>query len=106
MGKAIEMMEIGLAGRMRQGPVRPAAARILGDRRETETPAGIVYFAIIETFDRVERTTSNSADPIERALAGYAQIVQLMSAARSPEFPDPSVTMAQMCVSEPSFITG
>jgi DNA-binding MarR family transcriptional regulator len=57
-----------------------------------------VYFDIIETFDRVERTTASPADPIERALAGYAQIVQLMSAARSPEFPDPSVTMAQMRV--------
>ncbi len=57
-----------------------------------------VYFAIIETFDRAERSTSNSPDPIERALAGYAQIVHLMSATRTPEFPDPSVTMAQMRV--------
>jgi hypothetical protein len=32
MRKAIEMMEIRLAGRMRQCPIRPAAARVLGDR--------------------------------------------------------------------------
>ena len=53
-----------------------------------------LYFGIIETFDRAKTTS----DPIERALAGYAEIVQLMSATRTPEFPDPSVTMAQMRV--------
>jgi DNA-binding MarR family transcriptional regulator len=53
-----------------------------------------LYFGIIETFDRAKTTP----DPIERALAGYAEIVQLMSATRTPEFPDPSVTMAQMRV--------
>lgn len=39
-----------------------------------------------------------SADQIERALAGYAQIVELMSGMRTPEFPDSHVTMAQMRV--------
>src|SRR5689334_24892222 len=53
-----------------------------------------LYFGIIETFDRAKTTP----DPIERALAGYAEIVQLISATRTPEFPDPSVTMAQMRV--------
>ena len=57
-----------------------------------------ICFGIIETLDRAERTAAAATDPIERALAGYAQIVQLMSATRTPEFPDPSVTMAQMRV--------
>jgi DNA-binding MarR family transcriptional regulator len=48
-------------------------------------------------LDRTEATGMTS-DPIERALAGYAQIVELMSAMRTPEFPDPHVTMAQMRV--------
>src|SRR5437899_2101312 len=33
MGKAIEMMEIRRAGRMRQRPIRLAATRVLGARR-------------------------------------------------------------------------
>ena len=37
-------------------------------------------------------------EPIERAIAGYAQLVELLSASRTPEFPDPHVTMAQMRV--------
>src|SRR5262249_46511790 len=39
--EAIEMMEVRLARRMRQGPVRLTAARVLGDHGEAETPAGI-----------------------------------------------------------------
>lgn len=35
---------------------------------------------------------------IDRALAGYARLVELLSAMRTPEFPDPHVTMAQMRV--------
>src|SRR5512132_4114556 len=35
---------------------------------------------------------------IDAALAGYARLVELLSAARTPEFPDPHVTMAQMRV--------
>lgn len=35
---------------------------------------------------------------IDRALAGYAHLVELLSATRTPEFPDPHVTMAQMRV--------
>ena len=46
-------------------------------------------------MDRTEALDATS-DPIERALTGYAQIVELMSATRTPEFPDPHVTMAQM----------
>ena len=38
-----------------------------------------------------------ASEPIERALAGYGQIVELLSAGRMPEFPD-HVTMAQMRV--------
>ena len=49
-------------------------------------------------MDGTEATHTSSAKPIERALAGYAQIVELMSAMRTPEFPDPHVTMAQMRV--------
>src|SRR5690349_693640 len=60
------------------------------------------YFGIIETLDRTEATRKDSrtlsTEPIERALAGYAQIVELMSAMRTPEFPDSHVTMAQMRV--------
>ena len=48
-------------------------------------------------MDRTEATALTS-DSIERILAGYAQIVELMSATRTPEFPDPHVTMAQMRV--------
>ncbi len=39
--KAIRVMEIRLARRMSQRPVRFAAARVLDQRRETETPAGV-----------------------------------------------------------------
>src|SRR5512141_304755 len=39
-----------------------------------------------------------TASPIAAALAGYAHIVQLLSASRTPEAPDPHVTMAQMRV--------
>jgi DNA-binding MarR family transcriptional regulator len=35
---------------------------------------------------------------IDQALAGYRRLVGLLSAARTPEFPDPHVTMAQMRV--------
>lgn len=49
-------------------------------------------------MDRAEVPPKRRADSIERALAGYAQIVELMSATRTPEFPDPHVTMAQMRV--------
>ncbi len=38
------------------------------------------------------------ATQIDRALAGYAQLVELLSATRTLEFPDPHVTMAQMRV--------
>ncbi len=35
---------------------------------------------------------------VETALAGYRELVERLSAAQKPEFPDPSVTMAQMRV--------
>jgi DNA-binding MarR family transcriptional regulator len=35
---------------------------------------------------------------IDRALSGYRELVETLSAARTPEFPDPSVTMAQLRV--------
>ena len=35
---------------------------------------------------------------IERAVAGYREIVETLSTTHPPEFPDPSVTMAQMRV--------
>jgi len=58
-----------------------------------------LYFGIIETFGQAERTaTTAPLSPIDRALAGFAQIAELMSAMRTPEFPDPHVTMAQMRV--------
>ena len=59
---------------------------------------GSIYFAIIKPLDRTEVSSTHPADSIERALAGYAQIVELMSATRTQEFPDPHVTMAQMRV--------
>lgn len=49
-------------------------------------------------MDRTEATQKAPTDPIERALAGYAQLVELLSAVRTLEFPDPHVTMAQMRV--------
>ncbi len=52
-------------------------------------------------MDRIEltvKTTPLSPQSIDSALAGYAQIVELMSALRTPEFADPHVTMAQMRV--------
>jgi DNA-binding MarR family transcriptional regulator len=57
-----------------------------------------IYFDIIKPLDRTEATRLSSADPIERAIAGYTQLVELLSASRTPEFPDPQVTMAQMRV--------
>ena len=36
--------------------------------------------------------------PVERALAGYRQLVELTSASRAPDFPEPGITMAQMRV--------
>lgn len=41
MRKAIEMMEIRLAGRMRQGPIGLAAVHVFGDRGEAETPPDV-----------------------------------------------------------------
>src|SRR5688572_2500187 len=35
---------------------------------------------------------------LEKALAGYRELVEVLSAARTPDFPDPGVTMAQMRV--------
>src|SRR5688572_11736766 len=61
-------------------------------------PNGSIYFGIIKPLDRTEVSPKHPADSIERALDGYAQIVELMSAMRTPEFPDPHVTMAQMRV--------
>lgn len=43
-------------------------------------------------------TPSPDSAAIERALTGYRELVEIISAARTPEFPDPSVTMAQMRV--------
>ena len=39
-----------------------------------------------------------TTNQVQRALDGYRELVQVLSAARTPEFPDPSVTMAQMRV--------
>lgn len=36
--------------------------------------------------------------PIDDVLAGYGRLVEILSAARTPEFPDPHITMAQMRV--------
>ena len=35
---------------------------------------------------------------IERTLTGFRELVEVLSSAHTPEFPDPSVTMAQMKV--------
>jgi DNA-binding MarR family transcriptional regulator len=35
---------------------------------------------------------------LDAALAGYGRLVEILSAARTPDFPDPHVTMAQMRV--------
>lgn len=44
-----------------------------------------------------EDANESSAD-VERVLDGYRQLIQVISAARAPELPDSSVTMAQMRV--------
>jgi DNA-binding MarR family transcriptional regulator len=49
-------------------------------------------------LDRTEATRAATSEPIDRAIAGYTQLVELLSASRTPEFPDPQVTMAQMRV--------
>lgn len=36
--------------------------------------------------------------PIDDVLAGYGRLVEVLTAARTPDFPDPHVTMAQMRV--------
>ncbi len=43
-----------------------------------------------------DRRLSN--EPIERAVAGYRELVEILSATHSPELPAPGVTMAQMRV--------
>jgi DNA-binding MarR family transcriptional regulator len=62
----------------------------------------LIYFDIIKPLDRTEAThlspATNPASSIDRAIAGYTQLVELLSASRTPEFPDPHVTMAQMRV--------
>jgi DNA-binding MarR family transcriptional regulator len=45
-----------------------------------------------------ELANQASGSPVERAVAGYRELVEVLSAAHTPEFPDPSVTMAQMRV--------
>jgi DNA-binding MarR family transcriptional regulator len=52
----------------------------------------------LDRSELIVKTTPLSPRSIDSALAGYAQIVELMSALRTPEFPDPHVTMAQMRV--------
>jgi DNA-binding MarR family transcriptional regulator len=42
--------------------------------------------------------SSNNPPRTEHVLKGYRELVEVLSAAHSPEFPDPSVTMAQMRV--------
>jgi DNA-binding MarR family transcriptional regulator len=42
--------------------------------------------------------TATEPFDIDRALASYRELVEVLSAARTPEFPDPSVSMAQMRV--------
>jgi DNA-binding MarR family transcriptional regulator len=37
-------------------------------------------------------------DPVERVIAGYRQVIEILAAARTPELPDSSVTMAQLKV--------
>jgi DNA-binding MarR family transcriptional regulator len=39
-----------------------------------------------------------SKGSIDRAVAGYRELIEVVSAAHTPEFPAPSVTMAQMRV--------
>jgi DNA-binding MarR family transcriptional regulator len=39
-----------------------------------------------------------ATNDVERVLDGYRQLIQILSAARTPELPDSSVTMAQMRV--------
>jgi DNA-binding MarR family transcriptional regulator len=41
---------------------------------------------------------TSKQESIERALSGYRELVQTLSARRTPEFPDPGITMAQMRV--------
>lgn len=50
----------------------------------------------VEPKDQVEPNQSDEL--IEQVLAGYRQMVEILSAAHTLEFPDPSVTMAQMRV--------
>lgn len=49
-------------------------------------------------MDRTEALRTAPPETIERALAGYAQLMELLAASRTPAFPDPHVTMAQMRV--------
>ena len=49
------------------------------------------------TSNETQAATEPNSE-IERALAGYARLVEVLSAGRTPDFPDPHVTMAQMRV--------
>ncbi len=45
-----------------------------------------------------EYSAAPATDDVERVLQGYGELVKILSAARTPELPDSSVTMAQMRV--------
>ena len=46
----------------------------------------------------ITKETAGAAADVEHVLDGYRQLVQILSAAHTPELPDSSVTMAQMRV--------
>jgi DNA-binding MarR family transcriptional regulator len=46
----------------------------------------------------VSNHSPTSNDQIERAVAGYQELIHAISTSRPPEFPDSSLTMAQMKV--------
>ena len=55
------------------------------------------YTSIVSNhLDVSNSPTGTNQSPTEHALEGYRELVRLLSGSRTPEFPDPSVTMAQM----------
>lgn len=50
----------------------------------------------MHTNDQPQTDDQPQTAAIERAIDGYRQLVQMLSATHPPEFPEPGVTMAQM----------
>jgi len=74
--------------------------RVSAGRHSAGYTSSISNYSTAAKGPETTRPATKATIPeIERALAGYARLVEVLSASRTPDFPDPHVTMAQMRVS-------